>query len=117
MLKYRPSDRTLVVATHGRGLFTAVLPSVVTAINPTVNTKGFIASIAANTSNLFIKAGNLTGIKNMQVNIYDMQGRQLLSNNFSYNNQTIPLRQIPSGAYIVKVFGNKKEQYVQQFVK
>ena len=117
MLKYRASDRTLAVATHGRGLFTTVLPSVVTTINPTVNTKGFITSVAANAFNLFIKAGNLTGIKNMQVNIYDMQGRQVLSNNFSYNNQTIPLRQIPSGAYVVKVLGSKKEQYTQQFVK
>ena len=117
MLKYRSSDRTLAVATHGRGLFTTVLPSVVTAINPTVNTKGFITSIAANAANLYIKAGNLTGIKNMQINVYDMQGRQLLGNNFSYNNQTIPLRQIPSGAYIVKVLGDKKEQYTQQFVK
>ena len=53
----------------------------------------------------------------MQINVYDMQGRQLLGNNFSYNNQTIPLRQIPSGAYIVKVLGDKKEQYTQQFVK
>ena len=117
MLKYRSSDRTLAVATHGRGLFTTVLPSVVTAINPTVNTKGFITSIAANAANLYIKAGNLTGIKNMQINVYDMQGRQLLGNNFSYNNQTIPLRQMPSGAYVVKVLGDKKEQYTQQFVK
>lgn len=30
MLQYRASDRTIVAATHGRGLFTAVVPSVVT---------------------------------------------------------------------------------------
>ena len=31
MLKYRSSDRTLAAATHGRGLWTAVIPSVSTA--------------------------------------------------------------------------------------
>lgn len=31
MLQYRSSDRTIVAATHGRGLFTAVVPSVTTA--------------------------------------------------------------------------------------
>ncbi len=31
MLQYRASDRTLVAATHGRGLFTAVIPNVTTA--------------------------------------------------------------------------------------
>lgn len=30
MLQYRSSDRTIVAATHGRGLFTAVVPSVTT---------------------------------------------------------------------------------------
>jgi hypothetical protein len=31
MLKYRSSDRTIAAATHGRGLFTAVVPNIVTA--------------------------------------------------------------------------------------
>ena len=30
MLQYRPNDQTIVAATHGRGLFTAVLPAVTT---------------------------------------------------------------------------------------
>ncbi|MFZ4769389.1 MAG: T9SS type A sorting domain-containing protein [Ferruginibacter sp.] len=34
MLKYRPSDRTIVAATHGRGLFTSKLPD---NLNPEVN--------------------------------------------------------------------------------
>lgn len=43
MLKYRSSDRTLVAATHGRGLFTATISNVTTAdINFTTGTTSLI---------------------------------------------------------------------------
>jgi len=45
MLKYRPADRTIAAATHGRGLFTATLPTI--TATPTL-------------SNLVISAGTLT---------------------------------------------------------
>lgn len=117
MLKYRVSDRTLAVATHGRGLFTTTLPSVATSVNTIINTKGFITYVSANLTNLFIKAGNLTNTKTMQIKVFDMQGRQLISKNTTYNNQMLPIQTLPSGAYVVKIFGDKKEQYVQQIVK
>jgi hypothetical protein len=117
MVKYRPSDRTLVVATHGRGLYTSVVPSVPTTVNTVLNTKGFITYVSANQNNLFVKTGTLTGIKNMQVNIVDMQGRLLISNKLNFGSQSMPIQQLPRGAYVVKVIGDRKEQYTQQFVK
>ncbi len=117
MVKYRPSDRTLVVATHGRGLYTSVVPSVPTTVNTVLNTKGFITYVSANQNNLFIKTGTLTGIKNMQVNVVDMQGRLLISNKLNFGSQSMPIQQLPRGAYVVKVIGDRKEQYTQQFVK
>ncbi|CAF2145244.1 unnamed protein product [Rotaria magnacalcarata] len=117
MLKYRESDRTLAVATHGRGLFTTVIPSVATAVNTVQNTKGFITYASANANTLFIKTGTLTGIKNMQVSVVDMQGRTLLSEKTNYGNQSLPINRLPAGGYIVKIYGNNKEQYTQQFVK
>lgn len=117
MLKYRESDRTLVVATHGRGMFTTVIPSIATSVNTVQNTKGFITYASANNSTLFIKTGTLTGVKNMQVNVLDMQGRTLLSEKTNYGNQSLPINRLPAGGYIVKIYGNNKEQYTQQFVK
>lgn len=117
MLKYRASDRTLAVATHGRGLFTTVIPSVATAVNTVQNTKGFITYASANNSTLFIKTGTLTGVKNMQVNVLDMQGRTILSEKTSYGNQSLPINRLPAGSYVVKIYGTNKEQYTQQFVK
>ena len=117
MLKYRESDRTLVVATHGRGLFTSVIPSVATAVNTVQNTKGFITYASANNSTLFIKTGTLTSVKNMQINVLDMQGRTILSEKTSYGNQSLPINRLPAGSYVVKIYGTNKEQYTQQFVK
>ncbi len=117
MLKYRPSDRTLVVATHGRGLFTTTIPTVATAVNTVLNTKGFINYVSVNQNSLFVKAGTLTTTKTMQVNIVDMQGRLLSSNKLGYGSQTIAINQLPKGAYVIKITGDKKEQYTQQFVK
>jgi hypothetical protein len=117
MLKYRASDRTLAVATHGRGLFTTIIPSVATAVNTVQNTKGFITYASANANTLFIKIGTLTGVKNIQISIVDMQGRTLLSEKTNYGNQSLPINRLPAGGYIVKIYGNNKEQYTQQFVK
>ncbi len=117
MLKYRPSDRTLSVATHGRGLYTTIIPSTPTSVNTVQNTKGFITYISANTSTLFLKTGNLNGVKNIQVSIVDMQGRIVKSDKTNYSNQSLPINKLPAGGYVVKVIGSNKEQYTQQFVK
>ncbi|ANE49458.1 T9SS type A sorting domain-containing protein [Flavisolibacter tropicus] len=47
MLQYRPSDRTLVAATHGRGLFTTVIPNVTT---PDINFSSSAASASEQTT-------------------------------------------------------------------
>ena len=117
MLKYRPIDRTVAVATHGRGLYTSIIPSTTTSVNTVLNTKGFITYVSANPNTLFVKAGNITGIKNMQINIVDMQGRLVFSNKYAYNNLSIPINNLSPGGYVIKVYGDKKEQYTQQFVK
>jgi hypothetical protein len=117
MVKYRSSDRTLVLATHGRGVFTNIIPSVATSVNTIQNTKGFITYASANTSTLFIKSGTLNGVKNMQINILDMQGRTVLTEKTSYSNQSLPINKLPAGGYIIKIYGSNKEQYTQQFVK
>nr|MBP9214800.1 T9SS type A sorting domain-containing protein [Chitinophagaceae bacterium] len=39
------------------------------------------------------------------------------SNKLGYGSQTIAINQLPKGAYVIKITGDKKEQYTQQFVK
>lgn len=50
MLKYRSSDRTIAAATHGRGLFTAVVPNVTTPdVNFTTGSTSLIENNAVTT--------------------------------------------------------------------
>jgi hypothetical protein len=116
MLKYRPSDRLLLAATHGRGLFSTNLVAVNTGLPSVPDTKEFIRYSSATTQELFLKVGNLTTTK-MQVRVYDLKGRLVSSTDTRYTDQRIDLRRLSRGSYVLKVFGNKGEQYTKQFVK
>lgn len=117
MLKYRPIDNLVLAATHARGLFTTNLPTAPTSVNTVNNTKGFIKYISASPQLLLLTIGNLSSVKNMEVQIVDMNGRLVYKNNFNYGNTTLNIGRLSSGNYILKVYGNNKETYTQQFVK
>lgn len=115
MIKWRPSDFTVLVATHGRGLWTSNIP-VVTGIPSVNNTKNFIRYATADEQNLFIATGNLN-MNKMQVRIFDLNGRLVTSKETAYANQSIAISQLARSSYILKVYGAKGEQYTLQFVK
>lgn len=68
MLKYRSSDRTLAAATHGRGLFTTVIP---TAAIPAVNSKSRTPALSNNTAAL--NAGRFKIVNNPFTSYVDIQ--------------------------------------------
>lgn len=116
MLKYRASDNTVAAATHGRGLFTTVLPTVVTGINNPVNTTGFIDYISADKNRLLIDIGNLQ-TKTMTVSIYNNSGQQVSLSSGKYQNTNIDISRLAAGVYTARITGDKKENYIKQFVK
>ena len=116
MLKYRASDNLLLASTHGRGLYSATLTAVNTGINPVADTKDFIKYINANQQELLIKVGNLTTTK-MQIDIFDIKGRKVSSTNTQYADQRINVSALARGAYVLKIYGNKQEQYTERFIK
>jgi len=116
MIKYRPANTSLVVATHGRGLFTAPLTGVITGVSNNVITKDFIKYISANANQLLVVKGDLNTVK-MQVRIYDAAGKLLYNQVHPYQNLAIPISTWPRGTYIIKMDGNNKENFVRQFVK
>jgi hypothetical protein len=117
MLQYRASDRLVAVATHGRGLFTTNLPSITTSVNTVLNTKGFINYVSADRNNVLIKTGNLTGIKQITVQVFDINGRLVKQQTNGYSTFTLGIGDLSSGTYVVKIRGDKKEQYTSQIVK
>jgi len=116
MLRYRPSDNLLAAATHGRGLFTSTITSIATGVPSVDNTRSFIKYGSADRSRLFVKVGNLTTTK-IQVRIFDATGRLVYSSDTSYADQNINISALSSGSYILKIYGNRNEQYTQQFLK
>jgi hypothetical protein len=116
MLRYRASDNLLAVATHGRGLFTTTLTSIATGVPTVANTKNFIDYVTASRQQVFVKIGNLN-ITAMEVRLFAADGRLVYSSKAKYANQSIPIAQLPSGSYILKIYGNKNEQFTKQFIK
>jgi photosystem II stability/assembly factor-like uncharacterized protein len=116
MLKYRASDYTVLAATHGRGLFTTVMPSVPTGINTVSNTKDFIRFATISPSQLYIRTGNLN-LNKMQIRVFDMNGRLMHSSDAKYTDQTINVNRLAAGSYILKIYGTRGEQYTWHFVK
>lgn len=116
MLKYRASDNTVAAATHGRGLYTTVLPTVVTGVNNPVNTTDFIDYISADKTRLLIAIGTLQ-TKTMTVSIYNSSGQQVNLLSGKYQNTNIDISRLASGVYTARITGDKKENYIKQFVK
>jgi Secretion system C-terminal sorting domain len=116
MLKYRASDNLLVAATHGRGLFTTTIPTVVTGLPNIPITKNFIKYISADNNQLQIVVGNLS-TTTITIQLLDMNGRMVDRRKNPYQNLVMDLNRLSKGAYIVKITGDKKEKFVQQFVK
>jgi len=116
MLKYRSGDRTLVAATHGRGLFTTTLTVVnVTGVPSVPNTKDFIKYVSAENKQLQVVVGNLT-TQNITLQLYDMKGRLLLQRRQAYQNSLLDLNGYSTGSYVLKITGNKNERFVKQFI-
>jgi len=116
MIKYRSANTSLVAATHGRGLFTTALTGVVTGVSNNVITKDFIKYISPDAGQLLIVKGDLNTL-NMQVQIFDVTGKMMYNKEQPYQNLSIPISTFSKGSYVVKIKGNNKENFVQQFVK
>lgn len=116
MLKYRASDNTVAAGTHGRGLFTTTLPTVVTGVNNPANTKDFIKYISADKSSLLIATGPLQ-TKTMTIVLYNASGQRVKEQAGRYQNTTVNISGLPAGVYVLQCTGDKKENFVQQFVK
>jgi hypothetical protein len=116
MIKYRPANTSLVAATHGRGLFTTTLTGVVTGVSNNVITKDFIKYISPDATQLLVVKGDLNTL-NIQVQIFDVAGKLMYRKEHPYQNLAIPISTFSKGSYIIKIQGNNKENFVQQFVK
>ena len=55
--------------------------------------------------------------KTMTVAIFNAAGQRVKESKGKYENTTIDIGNLPSGVYVVKCTGDKKENFSQKFVK
>lgn len=123
-IAYRWQDNTLVLGTHGNGMFAAYIGNAVnlpTGINdPIRNDKNFIRAAYPTLANSLItyQAGNLLTVKKVRVQISSLTGQLLYSQERNYQNGTLDVGRLPKGAYVLTITSQDlKYQFVQKFIK
>ena len=124
-LAYRPVDNVLLVGTHGNGMFYTSLgtpnfnPPTTTGINPIDNDKRFIKSVYPTINSNLVQyyTGDRFEIKKITVQLFNMQGQQLLSKKTNYQDGTIDLSSFAKGAYILHITSDdQKYRHVQKLI-
>lgn len=120
-LAYRWQDNTLLVGTHGNGMFMANIGNAVTGVNdPIRNDKNFIKTSFPTAANnqLWYQTGNLTGIRKMEVEVIGINGQVIFKQQVPFRDGSIPVNKLANGTYILNITSdNKKYVYTNRFVK
>jgi len=123
----RWSDNTMVVGTHGNGMFSATLgnaispSSITTAVfNPIMNSAAFInnvyPTITSNTVNY--KIGNMMSVKKLSLQVTNLSGAVVMKKETGYENGWLNLGNLPTGAYILSITSpDRKYQTVKKIIK
>jgi photosystem II stability/assembly factor-like uncharacterized protein len=126
-LDYRPQDNTLLVGTHGNGMYYANLgtpdfrPSQPTGLpDPVRNDKNFIQKAFPTIARdrVSYQTGNMFTVKRLIVQVHSINGQQVIRNVRGYTNGEIDITKLSKGAYVLTITSDDyKQQFVQKFVK
>ena len=121
-LVLRTADNTLLVGTHGNGMFYTVIGNVPTSVpDVVVNDKRFINSVfptIATTGSINFRTGGATGIQTINIRVSNMSGQVLMQRTQGYQNGTLQLGPLSTGSYLLEIISDdRRYKHVQQFVK
>jgi hypothetical protein len=138
-LAYRWSDNTLVVGTHGNGMFVAYIgdPTIsngggsgggsgggggpVTAITePIRNDDNFIRNAYPTIVNdvLQYQVGNMPTVKKLYIKVNSMNGAVVYQGVTGYENGRIPMNNLMRGTYVLTITSSdRKYQYTKKIIK
>lgn len=126
-MDYRPQDNTLLVGTHGNGMYFAQTgtpdfrPNQNTGLpDPDRNNKAFILkafpTIASN--QLSYQAGSMLTVKKIVIQVHTLTGQQVIRSERSYGSGVVDVSKLSKGSYVLTITSEDyKQQFVQQFVK
>ena len=124
-LASRWADNTLVIGTHGNGMFaTGPLGNPVTVVtsvfNPIRNNTNFIKNVYPTVTRDIVKydIGNMYTIKKMNMQVVSLSGATVIKKDLPYQSGTLNLSNLPSGVYIVTITSNdRKYQSTTKIIK
>ena len=126
-LGYRPQDNTLLVGTHGNGMYYTkiaqanFLPNTNTGVDdPVRNDKNFIQyswpGIAS--TDLNYRIGNMFEVKRLVVMVHNLNGQLVYRRESGYENGTIDVSRLSRGTYVLSITSSDyQQQFVRKFVK
>jgi hypothetical protein len=120
-LVLRTADNTLLIGTHGNGMFYTTIGNVPTSVpDVIVNDKRFINAVfpTVTPGDINFRTGGATGIKTISIRVTNLSGQVLMQRTQSYQNGTVPLGPLSTGSYLLEIISdNLRYKHVQQFVK
>jgi len=120
-LVLRTADNTLLVGTHGNGMFYTTIGNVPTSVpDVVVNDKRFINAVfpTITPGDINFRTGGATGIKTIHIRVTNLSGQVLMQRTQAYQNGTVPLGPLSTGSYLLEIISdNRRYKHVQQFVK
>jgi Secretion system C-terminal sorting domain len=123
-MAYRWNDNTLVIGTHGNGMFYAQIGnavSITTGVNDIIrNDNNFIkkAFPSVPTNWVTYEVGNMIGITKIEIRIVDALGRLVLRKEEGYTNGLIDVSKLAAGQYVLTISNqSKKQQFIQKLIK
>jgi hypothetical protein len=126
-LDYRPQDNTLLVGTHGNGMYYATTgtpdfrPNQNTGVtDPNPTDENFIKSALPTLvkGRIDYQIGNMFTVKALSIRIYNLSGQLVVSKSTGYQSGQLYVGQLSKGAYILTITSqDNKQQFVRKFVK
>ena len=125
-LAYRPGDNVMVVGTHGNGMYYTSLgtpnfiPNQNTGVNPVTNDKNFIRNVFPTlpVNTVQYQSGNMTGIRKITVQLFNMMGQEVMRKEASYQSGNIPVSNLQKGNYILSITSDDgRYRHIQKFIK
>ena len=123
-LAHRWVDNTLVIGTHGNGMFNASLGNPITittaVTTPIRNNTNFVKTLypTITDDNIQFQIGNMYSIKKLSIEVVSLNGALVYKKETGYQNGTIPISNLSAGTYIVTITSNdRKYQYIKKIIK
>ena len=123
-MAYRWQDNTLLIGTHGNGLFAAYLGDAISGPTPVIepirNDPGFVRNVFPSPTRgpLNIMTGNMLGIRTVRVQVSNLSGQIIFDRDMPYRNGMADLSKLPRGLYVLTITSpDRKHQYTRQIVR